>query len=144
MQNQQRNQATISKSWWMLKITFGLVPIVAGLDKFTNFLVDWGSYLNPMVTRLLPVSTSTFMMVVGVIEILAGALVLSRWTRLGAYVVSAWLVGIALNLITAGNHLDIAVRDLVMAVSAYQLAKLSEAREGARAAVTPRLQPLAA
>lgn len=144
MQNQQLNQATISKSWWMLKITFGLVPIVAGLDKFTNFLVDWGSYLNPMVTRFLPVSTSTFMMVVGVIEILAGALVLSRWTRLGAYVVSAWLVGIALNLITAGSHLDIAVRDLVMAVSAYQLAKLSEAREGARAAVTPRLQPLAA
>lgn len=145
MQNQQRNQATISKSWWMLKITFGLVPIVAGLDKFTNFLVDWGSYLNPTVTRFLPVSTTTFMMVVGVIEILAGALVLSRWTRVGAYVVSAWLVGIALNLITAGNHLDIAVRDLVMAVSAYQLAKLSEAREGSRAAVTPQaLQPLAA
>jgi uncharacterized membrane protein YphA (DoxX/SURF4 family) len=114
--------------WWTLRLTYGLVPIVAGLDKFTHFLVDWNKYLSPLAERALPIPGSTFMMVVGVIEIIAGALVLSRWTRLGAYVVSAWLVGIALNLVTTGTYFDIAVRDTVMAIGAFALAKLTEVR----------------
>jgi len=115
----------IDTSWWTLRLVYGLVPIVAGADKFTNFLVDWKQYASPLFGNL-PIPVATLMMIVGVIEIIAGCLVLSRYTRLGAYVVSAWLVGIALNIVTTGHYLDVAVRDLVMAAGAFTLAKLSE------------------
>lgn len=114
--------------YWPLKISYGLVPLLAGLDKFVGLLADWESYLAPWMADLLPVSPATFMGIVGVIEIVAGLAVLTRFTRLGAYVVAAWLVLIALQLVTAG-FLDIAVRDLVMAVGAWTLAKVAEARE---------------
>lgn len=117
-----------------LWLTYGLVPLLAGLDKFFNLLTDWPKYLSPAVAGLLPVSAQTFMYVVGVIEIAAGLLVLTRWTRLGAWIVAAWLVAIAINLVTLGLF-DIAVRDLAMAVGAYTLARLAELREGASAAV---------
>lgn len=114
----------IKQTQVLLKLTFGLVPIVAGLDKFTNLLTDWAAYLNPMILHIVPVEAHTFMMIVGVIEIIAGILVLLR-PDIGAYVVSAWLVLIALSLITAGKYFDVAVRDLVMAISAYVLAKIT-------------------
>jgi uncharacterized membrane protein YphA (DoxX/SURF4 family) len=117
--------------WWMLRIVFGVVPIVAGLDKFVGLLADWEAYLSPVVRSLLPVAAPTFMKAVGLVEIAAGALVLSRFTRIGAYVVAAWLVGIALQVATTGHFFDMAVRDLVMAASAYGLARLSEVREHA-------------
>jgi uncharacterized membrane protein YphA (DoxX/SURF4 family) len=110
----------------MLKITFGVVPIVAGLDKFTNLLTNWEQYLSPMVSQMVP--AGIFKRAVGIIEIAAGILVLSKMTRIGGYVVSAWLVAIALNLLSTGQFLDVAVRDLVMAVGAFALAKLEEAR----------------
>ncbi|HEX8823066.1 MAG TPA: DoxX family protein, partial [Archangium sp.] len=116
----------LNQSWWALKIAFGVVPIVAGLDKFFNLLTNWEQYLSPLVARVIP--ASTFMHAVGIIEIAAGLLVLSKLTRLGAYVVAAWLVGIALNLLGMGHYFDIAVRDLVMAVGAFTLARLSEVR----------------
>jgi uncharacterized membrane protein YphA (DoxX/SURF4 family) len=120
---------TINKPWWTLRLTYGLVPIVAGLDKFTNVLTDWTHYLNPLATKVVPVSAPTFMHAVGIIEIIAGILVLnSRTTRFGAYLVSAWLAAIALNLITMGSFLDVAVRDLVMGIGAFTLAKLTEIR----------------
>lgn len=114
--------------YWALRVTYGVVPIVAGLAKFTNLLTDWSKYLSPIAKGILPFSPGTFMMIVGVIEIIAGAIVLSRHTRLGAYIVGAWLVAIAFNLLTAGYY-DIAVRDLAMAVAAFSLAKLAEVRE---------------
>ena len=113
----------------ILKLTFGIVPIVAGLDKFTNILTQWANYLNPTIAGLLPISPNVFMCIVGVIEIVAGVLVLVR-PRIGAYVVSAWLTLIALSLIAGLNYLDVAVRDLVMAISAFGLARLTEAVEG--------------
>ena len=109
----------------ILKITYGLVPIVAGLDKFTNLLTDWKKYLPASFTGVLPVSPATFMMIVGIIEIVAGLLVLLR-PLIGAYIVMAWLIAIALTLIIGGHYYDVAVRDLVMAVSAYVLAQLSK------------------
>jgi len=112
-----------------LRVAYGVVPIVAGLDKFTNLLVDWRMYLSPVFERLLPVSPTTFMHLVGVIEIAVGLAVLTVATRAGAYVAAAWLVCIAINIVTSGQHLDVAVRDLVMAVGAYTLARLEEARE---------------
>ncbi|WP_341200696.1 hypothetical protein [Croceibacter atlanticus] len=109
----------------ILKYTFGLVPIVAGLDKFTNILTDWSQYISEGFAGMLPFEPTTFMMIVGVIEIIAGALVLTK-TKIGAYVVSAWLVAIALTLIFSWTYVDVAVRDLVMAIGAFSLAKLSE------------------
>jgi uncharacterized membrane protein YphA (DoxX/SURF4 family) len=108
----------------LLKFTYGLVPIVAGLDKFTNLLTDWSQYLNPSLAQMLPFSASTFMMIVGVIEIVAGIIVLFK-TELGAYIVAAWLVCIALTLVLSGKYLDVAVRDLVMAIGAYSLGRLT-------------------
>jgi uncharacterized membrane protein YphA (DoxX/SURF4 family) len=127
----------IDKPWWTLRLTYGLVPIVAGIDKFTNLLTDWTQYLNPLATRVVPVSAQTFMHGAGVVEIIAGGLVLNRrTTRFGAYLVSGWLAGIAVNLITKGGYLDVAVRDLALGVGAFTLAKLTEIR-----ATKERTQP---
>lgn len=108
----------------VLKYTFGILPIAAGIDKFLNILTDWSHYLVPWVENLLPLSADGTMMVVGIIEIIAGILVWSK-TKIGAYIVSVWLLVIALSLIFSGQHTDVAVRDIVMAVSAYCLALLS-------------------
>jgi uncharacterized membrane protein YphA (DoxX/SURF4 family) len=108
----------------VLKYTYGLVPVIAGLDKFTNLLTNWKDYISVPVATILPFSTGTFMVIVGIIEIAAGVLVLLR-PRIGAYVVMAWLIAIAFNLILGGRYFDVAVRDLVMAVGAFALAKLS-------------------
>lgn len=118
-------------SWWALRISFGVIPIVAGLDKYFNLLTDWTMYLSPLATKVLPLTPATFMHVVGVVEILAGILVLTRFTRIGSYVVMAWLIGISLNLLTTGRFFDIAVRDLAMALAAFVLAQLTSVREEA-------------
>ena len=107
----------------LLKYTYGLVPIVAGADKFANLLTNWTDYITPPVSNMLPFSTATFMVLVGVIEIAAGILVLWR-PRLGAWVVMGWLIAIGLSLLLT-RHYDIAVRDFVMAIGALALAKLS-------------------
>jgi uncharacterized membrane protein YphA (DoxX/SURF4 family) len=123
-----------------LWLTYGLVPLLAGLDKFFNLLTDWSKYLSPWVASLLPVPAETFLYVVGVIEIAVGLMVLTRWTRLGAWIAAAWLVLIAGNLVTMGLF-DIAVRDLAMAVGAYTLARLAELRqESPRAVREPSLR----
>jgi hypothetical protein len=115
----------LGKVQTLLKFTFGLVPIVAGADKFTNLLTDWSQYLNPSLAGMLPFSAHTFMMIVGVIEIIAGIIVLVK-ANIGAYIVSAWLVLIAITLIAGGKFLDVAVRDLVMAIGAYSLARITD------------------
>jgi uncharacterized membrane protein YphA (DoxX/SURF4 family) len=122
----------LHSAYWALRVAYGVVPIVAGLDKFTNLLVDWRTYLSPLFERLLPVSPTTFMHLVGIVEIVVGLAVLTAFTRLGSYVAAIWLACIALNILTSGQHLDVAVRDLVMALGAYTLARLEEVREPAR------------
>jgi len=110
----------------LLKYTYGIVPIVAGIDKFTNVLTDWKEYIAPSIAEHLPFSPATFMSIVGVIEIVAGLIVLIRpW--IGGYIVMIWLIAIALNLLIGGHYYDVAVRDLVMAIGACSLAKLSVA-----------------
>jgi hypothetical protein len=116
----------VERVYKLMRITYGLVPIAAGLDKFTNLLTDWEKYLNPTIAQMLPFSAHTFMMIVGVIEIIAGLIVLAR-PAIGAYIVMAWLALIALTLIAQKGYLDIAVRDLVMAIGAYSLAQLARA-----------------
>jgi uncharacterized membrane protein YphA (DoxX/SURF4 family) len=98
--------------WMVLRITFGIVPIVAGLDKFTDLLVDWNMYLNPQIASILPFSAHVFMQIVGGIEIVAGLIVLAK-PSIGGWIVMAWLICIALQLIAMDKYLDVAVRDLL-------------------------------
>jgi uncharacterized membrane protein YphA (DoxX/SURF4 family) len=123
----------VHSAYWALRVAYGVVPIVAGLDKFTNLLVDWRTYLSPFFERLIPMSPTTFMHLVGIVEIVVGLAILTAFTRIGAYVATIWLACIALNIITSGHHLDVAVRDLVMALGAYTLARLEEVRLPVRA-----------
>jgi uncharacterized membrane protein YphA (DoxX/SURF4 family) len=117
----------LNHMYWPLRLCYGLVPIVAGADKFTNLLTDWSQYLPAAAANVLPFDAAVFMMVVGVIEILAGLAVLTMLTRLGGYIVAAWLLLIAINVALAG-YLDIAVRDIVMALGAYTLSGLAAVR----------------
>ena len=112
-----------------LQIAFGLTAFLAGLDKFLNLLTDWEKYASPLVLNIVPLSAGALMRVAGVIEMIAGIAILAGLTRLGGYVVAGWLTLIALSLVTSGQYFDVAVRDLVMAVGAFTLAKLSEVRE---------------
>lgn len=121
------SESKLHSAWWALRLSFGLVPFLAGLDKFFNILTDWTQYQGPILHQVLPVSTTTFMHVVGVIEMIVGIAILTRWTRVGSYVAMVWLAAIAANLVTNGKYFDVAVRDLVMAVGAYTLASLTEA-----------------
>jgi hypothetical protein len=119
----------LNAGWWALRIGLGVGPIITGIDKYFNKLADWGMYLSPMATKVLPVSGATFMHIVGVVEIVAGLIVLSRWTKAGGYIVMAWLLAIALNLVTTGMFYDLAMRDVEIAIGAFVLAQLSAARE---------------
>src|SRR5918996_6284650 len=122
----------LNTPWLALRYGIGATAALAGIDKFFNLLADWGSYVSPLATQVLPVSTGTFMGVVGVIEFAVGAAIVAGWTRLGAYVASGWLLGVAANLVAAGFY-DVAVRDVVMSVAAFTLARLAEVREVAPA-----------
>ena len=124
----------IESSWWALRIGLGVAAFLAGLDKFFNLLTNWSMYLSPLVERLLPFSGNTFMRITGPIEMLVGLSILTRWTRLGAYVLSAWLLSIAINLVTTGSFYDLAVRDVLIAIAAYVLANLTQVRSTIEAA----------
>lgn len=115
-----------------LRLAFGLTATLAGLDKFVNLLADWSTYVSPLAAQLLPVSPDVFMYVVGVIEVAVGVAILGIAPVVGAYVASAWLLLIAVNLVLAGR-LDIAVRDVVMSIAAFTLARLLEMRSAAAA-----------
>jgi uncharacterized membrane protein YphA (DoxX/SURF4 family) len=123
----------MEKTWWLLRIALAVGPFFAGLDKFFNLLTDWTMYLSPLAEKVIPLSPQTFMRTVGVIEMAAGILVMTRYTKLAAYIVSAWLVGIALNLASTGMFFDLAVRDIEIAVAAFVLARLTAEREAAEA-----------
>lgn len=118
----------LAPAYWALRIGLGLGPFLAGLDKFFNFLADWSMYLSPLATKVVPISPEAFMRVVGVIEMIAGLIVLAGFTRLGGYIVMAWLIAIAINLVTTGSYYDLAVRDVEIAIAAFTLARLSEVR----------------
>ena len=119
----------LNHAWWVLRIGLGLGPLIAGADKFTNLLANWEMYLNPLAPKLLHIEPTTFMHLVGVIEMIAGILVLSRFTRIASYIVMAWLIGIALNLVSQGTYFDLAVRDIEISLGAFALAKLTEVRQ---------------
>lgn len=124
MENTIKNH-TLNSIFNLLKYVFVVVPIVAGADKFTNLLTNWEQYVNPSIADLLPFSAALFMKIVGVIEIAAGVIVFKK-PELGGFIVSAWLTLIAFSLLAGFNYVDVAVRDLVMAIAALSMARLAK------------------
>jgi uncharacterized membrane protein YphA (DoxX/SURF4 family) len=118
-------------AYWALRLTFGIVPIVAGLDKFTNLLANWEGYLSPLAVQLLPMSPHAFMLLVGLVEIAVGAGVLAGFARVFGWIAAAWLLAIAANLLLTGRFLDVAARDVALAVAAFALARLAPVHEAA-------------
>ena len=106
-----------------MRIAIGLMATLAGIDKFFNLLVDWSGYMSPVAAQLLPFSTDVFMGLVGVIEFAVGISILTALPVVGSYVASAWLLLVAVNL-TLGGYCDVAVRDVVLSIAAFTLARL--------------------
>jgi hypothetical protein len=125
------NIERLNTPWWALRAGLGAAAFLAGLDKFFNLLADWPAYLSPLTAPILPMTPSSFMHIIGVVEMIVGAVILAGYTQLGGYVAAVWLIGIAVNLLTTGRYFDIAVRDVAMAIAAFTLARLTEAGAGA-------------
>ena len=119
-----------AQAFTILRVGFTVAPILFGLDKFFNLMTDWTQYLAPWLNDIIPGTAQQAMYAVGVIEIVAGVLVFfaPRW---GGYIVAAWLGGIILNLLTAGEpgYYDIALRDFGLLLGALSLAQLALAFE---------------
>ncbi len=120
-----------ASAYQALRLVLGGTAFAAGLDKFFNLLTDWDRYVSPVARRRLPMRTRHFMRLAGIVEMAVGGTILAGRTRVGGYVAGAWLLAIAANLISSGEYLDVAVRDVNMAVAAYALARLSSARVAA-------------
>lgn len=119
------------QAYQFLHVAFTLAPIIAGLDKFFHVLVNWDAYLAPVINNILGGHGHTFMLIAGVIEIIAGIGV-ALWPKVFSYIVALWLLGIIINLllIPASNpmpHYDIALRDLGLCLGALALGRLSHA-----------------
>lgn len=114
--------------WYTLRVALGVTAFLAGLDKFFNLLANWSMYLSPLAERMLPVSPEHFMWAAGVIEMVVGAAILFRYTRMAAYVAAVWLLAISANLVVSGSFFDLAVRDVNLAIAAFVLAQLTEVR----------------
>ena len=110
----------------LLRTVFTIAPIVFGLDKFTNYLVDWSTYLAPWIDDIVPGNADQAMYAVGVVEVAAGLLA-AALPRIGGYVVALWLAGIIVNLLTVQDYYDIALRDFGLLVAALALARLAQA-----------------
>ena len=122
------------QAFWLLRIAFTVAPIVFGIDKFTNLMVDWDTYLAPQLAGLFDAPADTLMYFVGAIEIVAGLAVLFR-PRFGGYLVAAWLAGIIFNLLLLGGHYDVALRDFGLMLAALTLARLATAFPAERTAI---------
>jgi hypothetical protein len=114
------------QAYLLLRTGFVVAPILFGLDKFTNLLADWTTYLAPALDRLVPGSATGAMVAVGVVEVVAGLVVAVR-PRVGGYLVAAWLAGIITNLLLLGDHYDVALRDFGLLLAALALARLATA-----------------
>src|ERR671937_2139560 len=109
---------------WILYVGFIAAPIIAGADKFFHLLVNWDQYLAPAIAGLLPVAPHTFMLAVGVVEVVAGILVAIK-PSIGGWIVAAWLWGIIINLLLIPGYFDIALRDFGLSLGALALARLA-------------------
>ncbi len=113
------------QAYCILRLAFIVAPIVAGLDKFFNLLVNWSQYLSPFAMRMINYHGQGFMMVAGVVEVIAGIGVYYK-PKLFSYIVALWLLGIIINLLLTGKYFDIALRDLGLMLGALALGSLSQ------------------
>jgi hypothetical protein len=120
----------IKFSWSLLRYSYGAVILLAGLDKIfaTNLIVNWAKYVSPFVAGLLPISIPMFLVIMGVIEVIVAVMLLTKWPRLSGYIVIAWLLLISVNLLL-GGFVDVAIRDILLAIGAYVLTELTIAEE---------------
>lgn len=115
-------------AFFLLRTVFTVAPILFGLDKFVRLLTDdWERYLAPWMDDLIPGDAHTAMVIVGVVEIVAG-LVVAVIPRFGGLLVAVWLAGIIVSLISVGGYLDVALRDFGLLVGALALSALAFAR----------------
>lgn len=122
-------------AFWVLRLGFIALPLLMGLDKFTNLLTDWPGYLAPWLVALLPISAQAAMYAIGVVEIVAGIAVALR-PRLAAWVVAAWFAGIIVNLLTYSGFYDVALRDVGLLVAAVALGLLARTYDRPRVEAT--------
>ncbi len=130
----------LNAAWWALHLGLGIVPILTGIDKYFDKLANWGMYLSPLATKVLPISETTLMHAIGPVEIVVGLAILTRWTRWGSYVLAVWLLAIAANLVSTGMFFDLAARDVLIAIAAFTLARMAEARAASEAASPYRVR----
>ena len=121
------------QAFLLLRTVFTVAPILFGLDKFTNVMTDWTTYLAPWIDNIVPGDAVAAMRIVGVIEIAAGVLVAVA-PRVGAYVVALWLAGIIINLLTLPGFYDIALRDFGLLVGALALGRLAQGQHNVHSA----------
>lgn len=114
--------------WWTLKLALGVVPLLAGVDKFFGVLANWADYLHPSALQIVPVPPDLLLRGIGVFEILVGIAILTRWTRFGAWLAALWFTAIAASLASMGRLLEVAVHDVVLALSCIALAQLTTLR----------------
>lgn len=125
------NEKKFDTLWAYLKYIYGFVALLVGIDKFFYFITDWNMFVGAWVFNLPPVIATNIIPIVGVIEIAAGLILLTKWPRFGAYLVAAWLGVIILNLCTISGMRDIIIRDIVIAVGYITFALLTELKETA-------------
>lgn len=123
MMNENRFRAL----WSMSRYVYGIVPILIGADKFTFFIVNWNIYVSSYAASIIPITM--IVPLVGIIEIIAGLLILTKYPRFGAYLVAAWIGIVIINLFLIGNLYDIILRDIAIAYGYIVFAKLTELNE---------------
>ncbi len=123
--------ARVRLSWNLLRYSYGVVILLVGLDKIfgMNLIVQWSTYISPFALAVIPVSLPIFFVVIGIVEVIVAVMMLMKWTRLAGQISILWLVLIAANLLMAG-YIDIAVRDILLAVGAFVLAELTIVVQG--------------
>ena len=147
--SEDRVRAAAQQAYVLLRIGFTVAPVLFGLDKFFNWTVHWPDYLAPWINDIVPGSAQDFMYFVGVVEIVAGLVVLVA-PVIGGFLVAGWLAGIIVNLLTANppEYYDIALRDFGLFIAALALGRLALAYRSEtslawrrRRAEPKRLQP---
>jgi hypothetical protein len=114
------------EAFWILRAAFTVAPILFGLDKFADVMTHWPKYLAGQFNDVIPGSAHQAMLMIGVVEVVAGLLVAWR-PRIGAYVVALWLAGIIIDLLLLGGYGDVALRDFGLLLAALALARLAPA-----------------
>ena len=122
------------QAFLILRFAFTVAPIVAGIDKFLHLLTNWDKYLAPALPNMVGLHPHTFILFVGVVEIVAG-LIVAISPRFGSYLVALWLLLIMINLVAIGGYLDVALRDLGLFLGAISLGRLAEAEAEVRVGV---------